>query len=151
MKTMTYPSSPVMPVGRYAGVRVDQLPNSYLRWLMTQGFSKEITEAAERKLKRSDHADIYLSVSRHAIDMYSKRFLFRWMKMENIREGKEGDGLATHVAKQAELAWTNGIDVSKRRYEGDGIIKEYDGVFWVYKVNPDFPAYKDVITVTETN
>jgi hypothetical protein len=142
--------SPVMSVGKYAGKRVDQLPNSYLRWMMTQGFPKNILEAAEQKLKKSDFADIFLAVSRHAIDMYSKRFLFRWMKKENIR-GEEGDGIATHVAKEADIAWTKGVDVSKRRYIGDGIIKEYDGLLWVFKVNPEFPDYKDVVTVMDAS
>lgn len=139
-----------MEVGRYAGKRIDQLPNSYLRWLITQKFSKQILEAADKKLKQSDYFDLYLSVSRHAIDMYSKRFLFRWMKKENIR-GEEGDGIATHVAKEANIAWEKGTDVSKRRYEGDGIIKQLDGILWVFKVNPAYPDYKDVVTVMDVN
>lgn len=140
--------SPIMSVGRYRGKRVDQLPNSYLRWLMTQKFPKEILEAAERKLKASDYNDLYLSVSRHAIDMYSKRFLFRWMKKENIR-GEEGEGIATHVAKEAEIAWKDGLDVSKNRHQDDGIIKQFDGILWVFKVNPEFPDYRDVVTVMD--
>ena len=137
-----------MSVGRYAGIPVDKLPNSYLRWLISQRFPKEILEAAERKLKASDYNDLYLSVSRHAIDMYSKRFLFRWIQKENIR-GEEGDGLATHVAKAAQEAWDKGTDVSQHRYDGDGIVKQYDGVRWVFKLNPDYPDYKDVVTITE--
>lgn len=145
METMQY-ENPVMTVGKYVGKRVDQLPNSYLRWVMTQGFPKNILEAAERKLKKSDRSQIFIAISRHAIDMYSKRFLFRWLKKENIR-GEEGDGIGTHMAKEAEIAWTEGLDVSKKRYVGDGIIKEYDGILWVFQVNPDFPDYKDVVTV----
>ena len=141
-------TSPIIRVGRYAGKRIDQLPNSYLRWLITQKFPKDILEAAERKLKASDYNDLYLSVSRHAIDMYSKRFLFRWIKKENIR-GEEGDGIATHIAKEAEIAWEKGLDISKNRHQDDGIIKVFDGVQWVFKVIPDFPDYKDVVTVME--
>lgn len=139
-----------MEVGKYAGKRVDQLPNSYLRWMITQKFPTEILEAAQKKLAQSDYFDLYISVSRHAIDMYSKRFLFRWMKKENIR-GEEGDGIATHVAKEAEIAWTEGTDVSKKRHQDDGIIKQYDGILWVFKVNPEFPDYKDVVTVMDVN
>lgn len=140
--------SPIINVGRYKGKRVDTLPNSYLRWLITQRFPKEVLEAANRKLKSSDYFDHYLSVSRHAIDMYSKRFLFRWIKKENIR-GKEGDGLATHVAKEAEIAWKEGLDVSKNRHKDDGIIKQHDGILWVFQTSPEFPDYKDVITVMD--
>ena len=148
---MEHTHSPVMKVGKYAGKRVEQLPNSYLRWMMTQKFPKEILQAAQNKLKTSDYFDLYLSVSRHAIDMYSKRFLFRWMKIEHMRDevAKEGDGLATHIAKEAQIAWEKGDDVSKDRYDGDGIIKLHDGVLWVFKVNEEFPDYKVVVTVMD--
>ena len=138
----------IMPVGKYAGKTIESLPNHYLRWLITQKFPKAIVDAAIEKLKSSDYNDIYLSVSRHAIDMYSKRFLFRWMKKENIR-GEEGNGIATHVAEEAEIAWEKGEDVSKNRYAGDGVVKLYDGILWVFNVNPDHPDYKDVVTVME--
>jgi hypothetical protein len=142
-------TSPIMKVGRYAGKRVDSLPGSYLRWVVSQKFSKDIMDAANHKLKQSDYFDLYLHVSRHAIDMYSKRFLFRWMKLEHIQDGqpKEGDGIATHVAKEAQIAWEKGVDVSKNRHVDDGIRKLHDGLLWVFNVNQEYPDYKDVITV----
>ena len=135
-----------MTVGRYAGTPVDRLPNSYLRWIITQGFSKEIIDAAKSKLEDSDYSDLYLSVSRHALDMFSKRLLSLWIQSEGGR-GDEAEGIATFVAKLAQEAWEEGEDVSKRRHQNDGIIKEWKDVKWVFGVNPDFPDYKDVITV----
>ena len=130
-----------MEVGRYAGVSVDQLPNSYLRWLVTQDFSKDIVECAIKKLKESNYDDLYLCVSRHAIDMYSQRFLSVWQS-----EAPEM-GLASFIAKRAEEAWKSGKDVSKHRHQDDGIIKEWRGINWVFHINPNYPDYRDVITV----
>lgn len=135
---------PKITVGRYAGTPIDKLPNSYLRWMIGQDFPKAWLEIARKKLEQSDYNDTYLSVSRHAIDMFSKRFLDRWLKTE---ARKDGDGLATFLVKQAEQAWEKGADVSKRRHQDDGIVKEWEGIRYVFGVNPNFPDYKDVITV----
>ena len=137
---------PIMKVGRYAGVPVDKLPNSYLRWLITQNFSKDILEVAKRKLEDSDYNDLFLSVSRHAIDMFSKRFLSVWVESESSK-GEKMDGLATFIAKRAQEAWDKGTDISKHRYQKDGVVKEYNNVKWVFGVNPNYPDYRDVITV----
>lgn len=142
--------SPIIKVGRYAGKSVDVLPNSYLRWVITQKFPQNILDAANDKLKGSDYGDLYLNVTRHAIDMYSKRFLFTWIQRENYA-GNKATGLATFIAKSAQEAWDKGKDVSKHRHEDDGIIKEYDGIQWVFGVNSNFPEYKDVITVMPAN
>ncbi len=140
-----------MPVGRYVGVSIDKLPNSYLRWLITQDFPKIITEAARQKLEQSDYNDLYLHVSRHAIDMYSLRFLERWLSFdaegEITRKGQDREGLATFVAKAAQEAWDNGEDISKHRHQNDGIVKELGGIKWVFGVNPSYPDYRDVITI----
>lgn len=137
---------PAMPVGRYVGRPVDELPNSYLRWVITQNFPKAVLEAAKKKLGASVYNDLYLNVSRHALDMFSKRFLFYWMKREN-HKGDAGDGLATFVAKFSQEAWEKGRDVSKNRHQNDGIVKEYEGIQFVFCVNPNFPDYKEVVTV----
>lgn len=139
---------PIMKVGRYAGVPVDKLPNSYLRWIITQNFSRDILEAAKQKLGESDYNDLFLSVSRHTIDMFSKRFLHVWIESENPK-GKEMDGIATFIAKRAQEAWDKGKDVSKHRHQSDGVIKELDGIKWVFGVNPNYPDYRDVITVMQ--
>lgn len=135
---------PIIQVGRYAGTPIDKLPNGYLRWMMLQDFPKEWLEIAQRKLENSDHNDTYLFVSRHAIDMYSKRFLGTWLMKE---ASKDGDGLATFIVKQAQEAWGKGVDVSKNRHKDDGIVKELDGVRYVFGINTDFPDYKEVITI----
>ena len=139
---------PKMSVGRYAGTPVDQLPNSYLRWLITQDFPMDIIDAAEGKLKESDYNDLYLNVSRHAMDMFSKRFLERWIQSEKCK-GEKGEGFATFVAKYAQEAWDNGIDVSKHRHQDDGVVKEWKGIKWVFGINQNCPDYKDVITIME--
>lgn len=138
--------SPIMPVGKYAGHRIDQLPNAYLRWMLTQNFPTELLNHAEAKLKNSSYNDLHLNVTRHAVDMFSKRFLSKWI----LEEGSdEGDGLGTYIAKQAELAWTVGEDVSKGRYNNDSINKLYDGIVWAFQTNTNFPEYKDLVTVME--
>lgn len=139
---------PIIPVGRYAGTPVDQLPNSYLRWIVTQHFSKDILECALRKLEDSEYGNIFINVSRHAIDMFSKRFLFVWAKSE-ADKGEDAVGLATFVATLAQAAWDKGVDTSKHRYQYDGVVKELDGIKWVFGVNPNYPEYHDVITVME--
>lgn len=149
-RDVVLPPIPVITVGRYAGTPIDQLPNSYLRWMITQDFPKDWLACAKRKLEESDYNDLYLHVSRHTIDMFSKRFLFKWIQSEN-NKGDDGDGLATYVAKQAEEAWDKGTDVSKHRHETDGIVKEYKDIKWVFGVNPNFPDYRDVITVMQSN
>lgn len=135
-----------MNVGRYVGVPVDQLPNSYLRWVIGQSFPKEILDAAKKKLEQSDYGDLYLNVSRHAIDMFSKRFLGRWLQSEGSKD-EDADGLATFIAKHAQEAWENGTDVSKHRHQDDGTMKELNGIKWVFNVSPSYPDYRDLITV----
>jgi len=133
-------------VGRYAGKFVDTLPSSYLRWLITQNFSSDILEVAKKKLEESEYNDLHINISRHAIDMFSKRFLALWIQSEG-KNGDDGDGLATFIAKLAQEAWEKGKDVSKHRHRDDGVVKELDGIEWVFGVNPSFPEYHDVITV----
>ena len=135
-----------MEVGKYAGKRVDQLPNSYLRWLVMQDFEPEILAAAQKKLSQSAYDNTYLNVSRHALDMFSTRFINRWLESESY---KNKMGLATFVTKYAEAAWSFGEDVSKNRHQDDGIVKEYEGIRFVFAVSEAFPDYKDVITIME--
>ena len=131
-----------MVVGRYAGVQVYRLPNSYLRWLITQDFPKDILETARRKLKDSDYNDLYLHVSRHAIDMFSKRFLDLWLSSGD----HETIGLGSFIAILAQEAWEKGADLSKHRHQNDGVVKEWRGIQWVFGCNVNFPDYKDLIT-----
>lgn len=130
-----------MEVGRYAGTPVDELPNSYLRWMIGQDFPEEIMNAAKAKLEQSEYNDLFMNVSRHAVDMYSLRFLDTWKN-----EAPEM-GLGTFIAKRAEEAWNSGVDVSKHRHQDDGIVKEWRGIKWVFGVNERFPEYRELITV----
>lgn len=137
---------PKILVGRYYGTPIDQLPHSYLRWMLTQDFPKDWLECAKEKLEKSNYNDIHLNVSRHAIDMFSKRFLVFWIQSEGDK-GEHGDGIATFIVKLAQEAWENGEDISKNRHQDDGIIKSWKSMKWVFNVSPHFPDYKDVITV----
>ncbi len=119
-----------MEVGKYRGTPVDQLPNSYLRWMVRQSFPEEYLEAARRKLGASQYDDTHIEVSRHAMDMYSTRHLVDWITATN---GETGIG--THVAKLANEAWDKGVVISKKRTKDDGIVKRWNGVDWVFSDN----------------
>jgi len=130
-----------MTVGKYAGCYVDELPNSYLRWICSQDFPKSILVAAKAKLKESPYSSEYLSISRHTYDQFSLRFIEKWEQRAD-----KTTGLGTFIVKEAERAWSEGIDVSKHRHQDDGILKELDGIVWVFNVSQQFSDYKDVIT-----
>lgn len=130
---------PKIEVGKYRGTPIDQLPNGYLRWMLTQNFPKQWKEIAKRKVNSSDFCDTDIDVSRHAIDMFSKRFLHKWKDRSM--------GLATYVTKQAEKALNEGECVTKIRHKDDGISRKLDGVTYVFTDAEDFPEYRRVITV----
>lgn len=111
--------------------------------MIGQDFPKMWLDIAREKLEKSQYNDTYLTVSRHAIDMYSKRFLGIWLKRGQI----SGDGLATFLVKHAEIAWKEGEDVSKRRHQHDGIVKSWEGICFVFNLNENFTDYKELITV----
>ena len=140
--------SPTITVGRYAGTPIDQLPNSYLRWMITQDFPKGFLDAAKKKLEESNYNDLFLNVSRHAIDMFSKRFLELWIQSESDKS-EEAMGLASFIADLAQKAWESGEDISKNRHKDDGIAMEYDQIRWVFVENPYFPEFKKLVTVTQ--
>lgn len=153
MSTVTPPTqfdkpAPIMFTGKYKGIRLDQIPNSYLRWMLTQDFPTEFMDAAKKKINASIYDSSELHLSRHAIDVFSKRFITIWLESES-EKGDDGEGLATFMTRLAERAWLQGRDVSKNRHEDDGIIKELFGLRWVFARNSALPDYKDVITVTE--
>lgn len=134
---------PVMHVGRHAGKRVAELPVSYCRWIIMQKFPMEIVAAAKKKVDASSFNNLGINVSRHAMDMFSLRFLDYWFESDARGCDK---GLGTFVAEYAERAWEEGKDVSKHRTQDDGIVKELDEIRFVYQVSPNFPEHKDVIT-----
>jgi hypothetical protein len=146
---------PVINVGRYAGTPIDQLPNSYLRWMVNQDFPKEWLEIADRKLKGSNKSSGgFIEVSRHALDKYSFLFIEKWINsLDGLTTKQEtldkGVGFASFVANQAQEAWEKGRDVSKHRHQHDGTTKVLDDIKWVFNANPKYPEYIDVITVME--
>ena len=142
--------SPIITVGRYSGIAIDKLPNSYLRWMLTQDFPKAWTECAKKKLSQSSYNDLYLEVTRHAIDMFSRRFLSLWVQSE-ASKGEEALGIASFMANLAQEAWDKGEDKSKHRHQDDGVVRVYSGIKWVFGTNPNLPEFKDVITVMDSN
>ena len=138
-------NSPIMKVGKYAGKRLDTLPNGYLRWLVGQDFPKEIADAAMAKLEKSEYHNEQMAVSRHALDMFSKRCLSMWL--ESRERNPDADGIATFVSKLAVDAWEHGEDISKHRHQDDGVTKQKDGIKWVFSVNTNSPDYREVITI----
>lgn len=141
-------SAPKMTIGKYSGVRIDAIPNSYLRWMITQDFPKDLIKCAMEKLSKSSYTDTQMHISRHAIDMFSKRFLNIWAQSE-ADKGDDALGLASFMVRLAQEAWDSGEDVSKRRHMNDGIIKQFNGIKWVFNFVPEYPDYKDIITVMD--
>lgn len=132
---------PKINVGRYAGTPIDQLPNSYLRWILTQNFPKEWADIAREKLDKSTYSSDYITISRHTYDQYSLRFIDRWHERAD-----KSMGIGTFVAKEADRAWEKGKNISKNRYKDDGILKELEGIVWAFDVSPHFPDCRDIIT-----
>lgn len=137
---------PRINVGKYAGTPIDQLPVSYCRWMLGQDFPKEWLEIAKAKVEASDTYNEHMSLSRHAIDRFSIRFIKLWTTYR-YADKRNTDGIATFLVKQAERAWKNGVDVSKNRHQDDGIIKEYRGVKYVFNQSEQYPDYLELITV----
>lgn len=133
----------VMSVGKYAGKPVDQLPLSYCRWIISQKFDKNILYAAKKKVDASIYAKTEINVSRHAVDMFSIRFIDRWINNPD----KHKIGIGTFLANIASEAWKYGQDVSKNRHEDDGIVKLYQDIKFVFTLNDTFPDYKELVTV----
>jgi len=148
MTSYRKPQVPIMRVGKYAGTPVDQLPNSYLRWVICQDFPKDIVECAKRKIEQSAFNNSKMGVSRHAIDMFSLRFLDVWL---NYKHEDEMPGLGTFIAQMAEKAWALGLVTSKHRHQSDGLRRDYQGIRWVFVPSPHFPDYKEVVTVMEVD
>ena len=139
MKKIIKDEIPVMKFGKYAGVRVDQLPEKYCRWIMTQDFPEEITKWAREKMKSNTTDFCEFDVTRHALDSYSLRF------MNNYFERKDRSvGFATFVAREANIAFEKGKNVSKHRHQDEEIIKEYNGMKFVFNKKGEV---KTLITV----
>lgn len=129
-----------MPFGRYKDLPIDKIPNSYLRWVVGQPNMPDYVKIeANKKLEKSDHDDTDIEISRHAIDMFSKRFLNKWTN-QNI-------GFGTFVAHSALEALIKGLVVGDERKIGKGVKIYFDDIVWVFGWDSNFPQYKNLITV----
>ena len=144
-----YAEIPVINVGKYKGTPIDQLPTSYLRWMLGQDFPPEWLAIAKAKVESSPFSNEPLAVSRHAIDRFSLRFLSLWELHRSNAEVThiEAYGIATFLVKLGEEAWSKGQDVSKNRHQDDGIVKQWRGVKFVFNQSAQFPDYRELITV----
>lgn len=128
---------PIMPVGKYKGKRVDVLPMSYLRWLLTQKFPPELLEYARKKISANPTTKIDMDVTRHAYDSFSKRYISWWEKYNHGLTDDLKIGIGTFIAEVASRAWVDGKNVSKKRHQDEEIIKEYQGVKFVFSRDGD--------------
>ena len=123
--------APIMEMGKYEGLRIDQIPNSYLRWMIGQDFPKEWKDIAMDKIGKSQFDNTVIDISRHALDMFSLRYLSIWQSQSEV----SNVGLATFVAHLAVLAYERGTDISKNRSKDDGKILSYEGIDYVFSRN----------------
>jgi uncharacterized protein (DUF3820 family) len=134
----------IMPFGRFRGMAVKQIPNSYLRWLITvDDVPEQIREEAKLKLEESDYDNTDIEITRHALDMFSKRFLHKWTDKKI--------GLASFVAQMSMEALTKGKMLSDERPWGRGVKFFYDDIVWVFTWNEQLPEFKALITIMMPN
>lgn len=123
--------APLLTFGKYKGVRISQVPMSYLRWMLSQKFSPDLLEYAKEKLVTNNTTNIDLDITRHAYDSFSVRYLGIWQNSNMGRLGKI-IGIGTFLAEIANKAFIEGKDVSKNRHKYEEIIKEYQGIKFVF-------------------
>lgn len=117
---------PYMPVGKHKGKRVDTLPMSYLRWMLTKPFPEEILRVARKKVGEVP-VEIPMQFTSHAVDSFSLRHLNRWVNREDKKIG-----MGRFLSLLAFEAFEKGEDVSKNRHDEEQTIKEYKGMRFVF-------------------
>lgn len=137
-------NSPIFAFGKYKGVKVSQVPMSYLRWILGQTkFPAEFKEYAKYKIDKNKTTNADIDVTRHAYDSFSLRYLRLWQNSNIGMLGKQV-GMGSFLAEMSQRAWEEGKDVSKDRHQDEELIKLYQGVKFVF--NKD-PSYRVLITV----
>lgn len=132
---------PMMTVGKYKGTRVDALPTSYCRWLLTQNFPEEILKYARRKVESNKTTDLPMEVTRHAYDSFSLRYMDIFVHRENKKEG-----FGSFVARMALEALEKGKDITVNRHRDENTRISYEGITWVFNRDGEL---KTLITVLE--
>jgi hypothetical protein len=128
--------APILNFGKFKGLSIDKVPMSYLRFMLGHNFDKEYMDFARKKLETNKTSSQEIEITRHAIDKYSMLYLDRWDKKI---------GLASFITEQVLIARAVGNDVSKNRFEGDSIIKEMDGIKYVFNSDGELPYLITVI------
>lgn len=120
---------PILKVGKYSGVPIDQVPMSYLRWMITQDFDKELVAWAKKKVGDSvKTSGAQVDVTRHAYDKYSLYFIDKW-----IHRRDSTLGFGSFLANEAHFALKLGKDTSRpKRFAKDTHEVYYNGVKWVF-------------------
>ena len=118
---------PALKVGKYKGIPVDQLPMSYLKWILSKDFPEEIKKYARNKVTSNNTVTLQMEVTRHAYDKFSLLFLSTYFDRKDRTEG-----IGSYLARMATEAHAQGKDVSKHRHEDDELVKEYKGVKYVF-------------------
>lgn len=133
---------PTMPYGKYKGTKIDQLPNSYLKWMLGHDFPEEYLRYARKKVNSNITSSIDINVTRHALDKFSLKYMHLW-KPVKLGNGVY-EGFASYVARVAYEALESGEDVSKHRRNDDETRKKKDEVTYVFNSKG---TYKTLITV----
>ena len=107
-----FKDAPVIPAGKYRGLKVSSLTKGQLFWVLGQKFSPERMSIAKLKYETMSHCDVPIEVTRHAYDAFSLRFLGIWQE-SNL--GKLGvlKGIGTFISEVAQEALVSGENISK--------------------------------------
>ena len=113
--------------GKYAGVLITQVPVQYLIWMVSVNHSER--HLAEKEIERRGTSLPTVSVSLHAIDRASLRFLNLYLKDRN-----KGEGIARWLCRIAEEC----LNPEKDKVEYKGMVLAYD-------LSLHIPALKTVV------
>lgn len=129
MKKEDIAKIPILQFGKYKGNRIDQVPMSYLRWMLGQKFDKELLEYAKNKVSTNKTTNENIDITRHAIDKFSLNFIETWDRKI---------GLGSYITMKALQANEKGKDISKHRHADDQRIMEWEGIKYVFSQNSEY-------------